>query len=369
MQRGDKRAVCLFLGFMVGACSGANEVPPLDHKSGTGGRAGASGRGPGALAGASGTAGAAASPTGGAVPGSGGALLAAGGMAPLAGPPGRGGASPATGGVTPGTGGAASLIGGAAQTRGGTSSGGGATGGNGTGATSTGGTGTGGKATGGTGTGGGRATGGTSTGGTSTGGTATGGTTAAGGSSSTSMCPTTTTGTCPSSLTCPTGANGTIDCGCYLVPGLGATKKILLDLGASAMPFFLASAMIETDTMLTSSYPPGDGKTGDSSCWGLAKQNWGMISSCYPDYQNLGSSDYMTGADLNGDTATSRALDIQVYITCRNFYGDTWFDNHRGTRNAADIQNFTAGQEWTNTQLQNGHLCDDVRFWVNLPAV
>jgi hypothetical protein len=37
--------------------------------------------------------------------------------------------------------------------------------------------------------------------------------------------------------------------------------------------------------------------------------------------------------------------------------------------NTADIQNFKIGEDWTNTQVQNGHPCDDVRFWVNLPPI
>jgi hypothetical protein len=295
-----------------------------------------------------------------------------------------GGTSSSTGGSTStGTGGQAS----GGRPSGGANSGGTATGGMGTGGSAsggkatggmgTGGSASGGKATGGMGTGGsasgGKATGGTATGGRATGGTATGGTGTGGSSSST--CSTTGGGKCPTSLTCPTGASGTITCGCYTVSGLGATKKALLDAGASQMPYFLASAMLETETMLTSSYAVGDGKTGDSFNAGVCKQNWGMIRTCHPAWNGLGASSYQTCTAMNGDNATSRALDVQVYIECRNHYGNNWWAGHRNgsaglsNPNTADIQNFKAGMDWTWTQIQNGHLCDDVRFWVNLPAI
>jgi len=255
----------------------------------------------------------------------------------------------------------------AAGGSGGTATGGKATGGATTGGRATGGTATGGKATGGTSSGG-KATGGTATGGKATGGTATGG-------SGSSTCSTVGGGKCPTSLTCPTGASGTITCGCYTVSGLGANKKALLDAGASQMPYVLASAMLETETMLTSSYAVGDGKTGDSFNAGVCKQNWGMIRTCHPAWNGLGASSYQTCTAMNGDNATSRALDVQVYIECRNYYGNNWWAGHRNgssglsNPNTADIQNFKAGMDWSNTQIQNGHLCDDVRFWVNLPAI
>jgi hypothetical protein len=281
------------------------------------------------------------------------------------------GGNPGTGGRA--TGGTSSSTGGATSTAtGGTASGGRPSGGASSGGTATGGMGTGGSASGGKATGG-TATGGRATGGTATGGKATGGTGTGGSSSST--CSTTGGGKCPTSLTCPTGASGTITCGCYTVSGLGATKKALLDAGASQMPYFLASAMLETETMLTSSYALGDGKTGDSFNAGVCKQNWGMIRTCHPAWNGLGASSYQTCTAMNGDNATSRALDVQVYIECRNHYGNNWWAGHRNgsaglsNPNTADIQNFKAGMDWTWTQIQNGHTCDDVRFWVNLPAI
>jgi hypothetical protein len=323
-----------------------------------------------------------------------GGTTASGGTVSTGGNLGTGGR--ATGGITSSTGGIAvggTSTGGTAQSSGGKATGGAPSGGTNsggtaTGGTATGGTATGGKATGGTATGG-KATGGTSSGGTATGGTATGGKatggtatggkatggTATGGTSSGSLCSTTGGGKCPTSLTCPTGANGTITCGCYSVSGLGANKKALLDAGASQMTYFLASAMVETETMLTSSYAVGDGKTGDSFNAGVCKQNWGMIRTCHPAWNGLSSSSYTTSMAMNGDNATSRALDVQVYIECRNYYGNNWWAGHRNgssglsNPNTADIQNFKIGMDWTNTQIQNGHLCDDVRFWVNLPPI
>jgi hypothetical protein len=42
--------------------------------------------------------------------------------------------------------------------------------------------------------------------------------------------------------------------------------------------------------MDTSSYPYGDGKTYDSACFGLFKQNWGMLRVCAHRYGFAGMS-------------------------------------------------------------------------------
>lgn len=45
-----------------------------------------------------------------------------------------------------------------------------------------------------------------------------------------------------------------------------------------------------SEDMDTSSYPYGDGKTYDSACFGLFKQNWGMLRVCAYRYGFAGMS-------------------------------------------------------------------------------
>jgi hypothetical protein len=237
-------------------------------------------------------------------------------------------------------------------------------------------------ATGGAATGGSKATGGT----TATGGSkATGGAPATGGSKATGGAASTTTtcsvvggGQCPtlSALSCPfgggTAASSNAQCGCYIVAGLGVNKKAILDAGASQaaadqqyVQYLLASAMMET-ALSDTNYPLGDNKTGDSFNAGVAKQNLGMIKTCHPAIQTTTQA-----AQMN----SNRALDVQVYVECRKYYGSSWWAGHRdgsagiANPNTTDIQNFKAGEDWTNAQIQNGHQCDNVRFWVNMPAI
>src|ERR1035441_5970022 len=64
-------------------------------------------------------------------------------------------------------------------------------------------------------------------------------------------------------LTCPSG----MSCGSYTISGLGSRKQQVLGAGASVLD--LAVAMLETDTMQASSYPYGDGKSGDAANFGI----------------------------------------------------------------------------------------------------
>jgi hypothetical protein len=190
------------------------------------------------------------------------------------------------------------------------------------------------------------------------------------------ICSATGGGKCPTSLSCPNAGNGTIMCGCQVANGIGNSKRAILGAGASQsasdqplVQYMLASAMIETADM-TTNYPLGDGKTGDSFNAGVAKQNWGMIRVCHTAWNNLRSTAYATSEQMNSD----RQLDVQVYVECRKHFGNNWWAGHRNgsaglqNPNTADIQNFKAGEDWTNQMIQNGgHQCDDVRFWVNLP--
>jgi len=156
-------------------------------------------------------------------------------------------------------------------------------------------------------------------------------------------------------------------CGCYRVSGLGANKAALRSAGASQ--YMLASAMMETERMDTN-YAFGDNKTGDSFNAGVTKQNWGMMRQCHPAWRSLSSGSYTTSAAMN----SNRTLDVQVYNECRSFFGTRWWAGHRNgssglnNPNTQDINNFKAAADWTNNML-NGHLTDDVRFWVSVPAI
>lgn len=171
------------------------------------------------------------------------------------------------------------------------------------------------------------------------------------------------TGSCPSSLSCPSG----MSCGCYIVSGLGSNKRAYTSAGANRS--FLASAMMETEKMDTN-YAYGDNKSGDAFNAGATKQNWGMMRQCWSAWRGYGSGSYSVSAAMN----SSRSLDVQVYNACRNYFGSNWFAGHRNgssglsNPNTQDINNFKTGYNWTYNQL-SGHECDDVRFWVNIPAI
>jgi len=174
-----------------------------------------------------------------------------------------------------------------------------------------------------------------------------------------------TGGTCPPK-SCPSGAS---DCGCYTVAGLGARKKQILDAGGGSR--FLASAMVETENLKTD-YAHGDNKTGDAFNAGCAKQNWYMARQCHPAWNSLKASDYETSSAMNSDLA----LDITVYNECRAKWDDAhWFAGHRNgqtglqTGQAPNLQLFINASKWTQDNLENGHLCDDVRFWATVPAI
>ncbi len=212
----------------------------------------------------------------------------------------------------------------------------------------------------------------TNTGGTlATGGSkATGGVPATGGSKATGGATSTTTtcsvvggGQCPtlSSLTCPfgggTAASSNAQCGCYIVAGLGVNKKAILDAGASQaaadqqyVQYMLASAMMET-ALSDTNYPLGDGKTGDSFNAGVAKQNLGMIKTCHPAIQTTTQA-----AQMNSD----RALDVEVYVECRKYYGSSWWAGHRdgsagiANPNTTDIQNFKAARTGRTRRSKTG---------------
>lgn len=380
------------LSWLIAACSGNDGLPTVPTMGGVSGSTKAGGAGPGGGNNNKGStqlgtlAGGAAASTGGTGNGQGGTHIdssGAGGNQPAGGAPTGGATSKPTGGTTAtggtttsggskSTGGTTST--GGNRTAGGTNTAGGSTstGGNRTvgGSTATGGTAPGGTTTGGTATGGSTATGGvTQIGGAkATGGTfATGGAVATGGSTSanTACASAVTGGTCPPK-SCPTGAS---DCGCYTVAGLGARKKEILDAGGDVR--FIASAMVETANLETD-YAYGDNKTGDAFNAGCCKQNWYMIRQCHPAWTSMTASQYATSAAMNSDLA----LDIQVYNESRAKWDDAhWFAGHRNgqtglqTGQAPNLDLFIAAYNWTVTNLKNGHMCDDVRFWATVPAI
>jgi len=309
---------------VVAGAGGSGNAMGLAGKMGAGGRMSSSG-GSGSLAGGGGS-------VGGGAPAAGGAPI--GGMGAV-GDAGSGGVSSSVGGAAgqgnPGDGG---------RGAGGAVAGGGGSGGRGVAGGSTGAAGRGGGSAG-----------------------VSGSTGMSGGLGSDGLCATTGGGSC-GTVSCPSG----LECGCYTVNGLGANKAAILAAGGNLE--MLASAMMETETM-TADYRLGDGKTGDSFNAGVTKQNWGMARQCHPAWQGMSSSQYSTSTAMNGD----RALDATVYKECWTFFGDKWFGGHRNgssglqNPNTSDIQRFKSAWEWTRTQIGTAHQCDNVRFWVNVPAI
>lgn len=182
--------------------------------------------------------------------------------------------------------------------------------------------------------------------------------------------PPTLTGDCPSALVCPTVNGTTLACGCTWIEGLGARKR---DLSASPgfTPYMMAAAMLETPN-LRADYARGDAKTSDSFNAGICKQNWGMIRRCHPAWMHKRAKHYAVCEIMNNDLT----VDVAIYNECRQKFGERWWSGHRaGTSklgaNTPDIQRFKAAMDWTNAMLDEGagHRSDDVRFWVDVPAI
>ncbi len=159
-------------------------------------------------------------------------------------------------------------------------------------------------------------------------------------------------------------------CGSFTVPGLGARKQQILNAGGNSLD--LAIAMMETETM-QANYTYGDGKIGDSANFGIFKQNWYMLRTSVPQYESYESSSYNAGAVLNNNLS----WDIQCLHTSQNYYGlYKWFGGQRygqaGLNNPAttDINNYRNGVYWLQSQITNGHMYDDMRFWfTGVPAI
>lgn len=166
---------------------------------------------------------------------------------------------------------------------------------------------------------------------------------------------------------CPTG----LRCGAHLVDGLGARKAQVLAAGTTTAE--LAVAMLETET-LTADYPAGDGKTGDAANAGIFKQNWLMLRTACATFAGRSADQWADGAVLDTDLAA----DVACLHESEAFYGpDTWFAGHRAgadglaTPGTADIERYRTAVGWITQQLDAdpANLRNDVRFWVDVPAI
>lgn len=171
-----------------------------------------------------------------------------------------------------------------------------------------------------------------------------------------------------SALTCPSG----MSCGSYTVSGLGARKQQVLGAGASVLD--LAVAMLETDTMQASSYPYGDGKTGDAANFGIFKQNWYMLRTSCGQFEGQTASQYNDGSALNSNLSQ----DVSCISQGQSHYGLTlWFAGQRdGTSGLANpnqsvITEYVTAVDWIEAQLNSSsaNLSNDTRFWVDVPAI
>ncbi len=127
--------------------------------------------------------------------------------------------------------------------------------------------------------------------------------------------------------------------------------------------------MMETATLSTD-YPYGDNKVDDSFNAGLCKQNWGQSRRCYRPWRSYGKSDYRKMDVLNSD----ERRDIAVYRACTAGRQVAFLRNHRGkcpglsaAQVRADQRRFIDVWKWT-LNLVRGHMTDDLRFWVQVPA-
>jgi hypothetical protein len=161
-------------------------------------------------------------------------------------------------------------------------------------------------------------------------------------------------------------------CGSYTISGLGARKQQVLEAGASVLD--LAVAMLETDTMEASSYPYGDGKTGDSANFGIFKQNWYMLRTSCGQFEGQTTAEYNNGAVLNSNLGE----DVSCINQGQSHYGLTdWFAGQRDGQsglsdpNQSVITEYVEGVDWIESQLESSsaNLSNDTRFWVEVPAI
>ncbi len=166
---------------------------------------------------------------------------------------------------------------------------------------------------------------------------------------------------------CPPGAS----CGSYAIAGLGRRKQQILNAGGSVLD--LAVAMLESDNM-QSSYAYGDYKSGDAANFGIFKQNWQMMRTACSQFRGQGTSQWNNGAALNQNLGA----DVACLHQSQGHYSlNTWFAGHRNgssglsNPNTPDINAYKKGVYWIRDQLSSNpaNLGNDIRFWVNVPAI
>jgi len=182
-------------------------------------------------------------------------------------------------------------------------------------------------------------------------------------------------------------------------PGLAVRKTALRSNGGNLLD--MAVAMLETDTMDAHDYPDRDDKPpGDASCFGIFKQNWGLIrtSGAMPSVPGpplpgkplpgLDKIDWPRGRELNDDLK----LDVDVLHASQTQLGlNKWFAAHRqgergrkafeaaarGSTTAeqrgflSDIADYQNAVEWILDQLTHDPALqtDDRKVFVQVPAV
>jgi len=157
----------------------------------------------------------------------------------------------------------------------------------------------------------------------------------------------------------PAGFRGAVTPGSQgTAPGLGARKAAVRANGGQLLD--VAVAMLETEHMLASDYPLGDGKTGDAANFGIFKQNWHFIriSGGMPTLPGtpgggLREADFARGAELN----SSLNRDVQVLQASQRTLGlDQWFAAHRFGETGQLA--FAAAAKNTTTEMDRATLSD-----------
>ncbi|KAF7597386.1 hypothetical protein BBP40_006328 [Aspergillus hancockii] len=156
------------------------------------------------------------------------------------------------------------------------------------------------------------------------------------------------------------------------VKRLGERKQEIIKAGGNTMD--LAIAMLENDHMDPSTYPYGDGKTGDATNFGIFKQNWMMLRTSASEFLGQKPEDVKHGDVLNTDLGK----DIKARHDGEKKYGfDTWYAGHRNGQagldkpNTPDINNYKSAVKWIKSQIESDkkYESDDTRFWVDVVAI
>ncbi|KAJ5506101.1 hypothetical protein LT330_009026 [Penicillium expansum] len=163
------------------------------------------------------------------------------------------------------------------------------------------------------------------------------------------------------------------DRGNETISGLGARKQEVVGAGGNTRD--LAIAMLETKTM-TTDYTYGDGKSGDSTNFGVFKQNWYILRNSASEFLGQTVAEVDNGAILNASSDLGK--DIQARHEGEEHYGyETWFSGHRngesGINNpgTADINTYIDAVAWIQQQIESDekYQSDDTRFWVDVQAI